>query len=503
MIRSKQILIGCAALLSFFQASRAACQKTDIDLPVNQATSYKGEEFLLIGNAVRGAGEPVIAINPRNPDNIIVGAMANNHYVEGQARGPLGFGGPPVANYRNVYRNTPGSSISTYAISYDRGRTWQYFDDPFRDFFKMNTTADAFVGAGPDGTLFIGAMNFFPQNATPLMLQLEKEPDPGLLYGTIDIASSTDQGKTWSEPSHVMGQATPIEEYAPGVKPHFRGKTPYDRGFLVIDQSTGTLYVPGNGSGGDPVHYESFFRVSKDNGKTWGLVYSFDSPEYPQSGVSARPAAANGVLALAYVASTVPAGSATGNCPCAVFETSRDEGKTFDRHVVQTGTFIQRGFGGFGNPSLASDPSHPGRFAVMIVNSNAELQVYVTNDYGKSWSAPVSAGNVPGGTVVRPDMSYSPEGDLAVMWLATLADKTYTVWSSASHDGGATFSAPIKISSAPSPARATIKDRGNNRDGDDLSSLVVDRDYVHMVWADGRAGFLGSWYARIPLTSYK
>ena len=125
MIRSKQILIGCAALLSFFQASRAACQKTDIDLPVNQATSYKGEEFLLIGNAVRGAGEPVIAINPRNPDNIIVGAMANNHYVEGQARGPQGFGGPPVANYRNVYRNTPGSSISTYAISYDRGRTWR------------------------------------------------------------------------------------------------------------------------------------------------------------------------------------------------------------------------------------------------------------------------------------------------------------------------------------------------------------------------------------------
>jgi len=61
----------------------------------------------------------------------------------------------------------------------------------------------------------------------------------------------------------------------------------------------------------------------------------------------------------------------------------------------------------------------------------------------------------------------------------------------------------IRISSAPSPARATIKDRGNNRDGDDLSSIVVDGDYVHMVWADGRAGFLGAWYARVPLTSYK
>jgi hypothetical protein len=25
---------------------------------------------------------------------------------------------------------------------------------------------------------------------------------------------------------------------------------------------------------------------------------------------------------------------------------------------------------------------------------------------------------------------------------------------------------------------------------------------VHIVWADGRAGFLGAWYARVPLASY-
>jgi hypothetical protein len=31
---------------------------------------------------------------------------------------------------------------------------------------------------------------------------------------------------------HVMGQATPREEYGPGLKPVFRGKTPYDRPFI-------------------------------------------------------------------------------------------------------------------------------------------------------------------------------------------------------------------------------------------------------------------------------
>lgn len=491
---------GIAALISIFCSGPLVCgQQSPIDLPVDQSTSYKGEEYLLIGSAVRGGGEPVIAINPKDPNNIIVGAMANLNYVEGE---PLGTGKERVSVEARVkYRNTPGTSISSYAITYDRGRTWRYFDDPFRDYFKMNGTADAFVGTGADGTLFIGAMNFFPQNASPLMLELEKEPIPGLLYGAIDLSWSTDQGKTWSTPQHVMGQATPQDEYAPGVKPHFRGKTPYDRPFLITDYSTGTIYIPGNGSGGDPVHRETFFRVSKDNGKTWGLVYSYDSPDYPQGGSASHPAAANGALGLAYVASSAPAG--TGKCPCVVFGISRDEGKTFERHIVKDGLPVERGFGGMGSPSLVADASHPGRFAVAIITSgNTEMQMYLTDDFGKSWKGPTKAAGVPGTTISKPDIAYSPRGELAVMWLAVNPDSTYNMWSSVAHDGGRTFSAPIKISRSPSPARASIKNRGNNWDGDDLSSIVADDEYVHIVWADGRAGFLGAWYARVPLSSY-
>jgi hypothetical protein len=82
------------------------------------------------------------------------------------------------------------------------------------------------------------------------------------------------------------------------------------------------------------------------------------------------------------------------------------------------------------------------------------------------------------------------------------SDGTYTAWSNASHDGGITFGKQIQVSQAPSPARPTIKYRGDNWDGDDLSSIAVDNDFVHIVWADGRAGFLGAWYARVPLASY-
>jgi hypothetical protein len=497
------VLAAGAALASAQQTpspqtpvAQSASRQTSITLPVDTTTSYKGEEFLLIGNPTRGAGEPLIAINPKNPNNIIVGAMANSNYVEGvpmTAPGQPRVGGNATLKYKNTYR----ASISMFAISDDRGRTWRYMDDPFLDVFKMNTAADTSVGAGPDGTLYIGAMDFFPQNPTPAMLELEVEPNPGLLFGWIDIASSYDEGKTWSTPAHVMGQATHPMEYGPGVKPVFRGKTPYDRPFIEADMSTGAIYVPGHGSGGDPPHAETFFRASRDNGKTWTPVYTADSAEYPSARGGSKPRAANGVLAFAYVASSAPA-STGAKCPCLVFETSRDDGKTFDRRIAKADFTTQERFG-----QLAADPSHPGRFAIMtLVASGSEMQVYLTDDYGKTWKNPVHAGGTPGTMVSKPDMNYSPKGELALMWLAVKPDQTYTCWSSASHDGGNSFSKGIQVSHSPSPARSSIKDRGNNRDGDDLSSLAVDDEYVHIVWADGRAGFLGAWYARVPLSSY-
>jgi len=501
MKNAKWTLAGVAMLIAICGAGGVASgQGPATDLPVDQTTTYKGEEFLLIGDANRGAGEPVIAVNPKNPNDIVVGAMCNLHYVEGE---PLGVGEERVSVEARVkYRNTPGASISRYAISHDRGRTWTFMDDPWRDYFKMNGTADAFTGFGADGTIFIGSMNFFPMNATPEMLELEKEPLPGLLFGATDMAWSKDGGKTWSTPSHVMGQYNKRPDYGPDTKPEFIGKTPYDRPFLATDQSTGTLYVPGNGTGGEPSHMEAFVRASKDNGKSWGPIYAYDSEELPQGGFTGRPVAANGVLAVAYVASSAPR-SALGKCPCVVFGASRDEGKTFDRHVVKYDFAPPSFFDGMGNPSVAADASHPGRFAVMSSTAgNSEIQMFVTDDYGKTWKGPVHAGGTPGTTIARPDMVYSPRGELALMWLAKYPDQTYSAWSAVSHNGGSTFSAPLQVSHSRSPARGSIKNRGNNWDGDDLSSIAADSDYVHLVWADGRAGFLGAWYARIPISSY-
>ena len=131
------LLFGVAVLIAFFAANTPAiAQQPVTNLPVNQATSYKGEEFLLIGSANRGAGEPIIAISPKDPNIIIVGAMCNRHYIEGEKFNDTGR--MVSQDTISVYRNTPDSSISIYAITYDRGNTWRTFEDPFREYSRMN-----------------------------------------------------------------------------------------------------------------------------------------------------------------------------------------------------------------------------------------------------------------------------------------------------------------------------------------------------------------------------
>lgn len=96
-------------------------------------------------------------------------------------------------------------------------------------------------------------------------------------------------------------------------------------------------------------------------------------------------------------------------------------------------------------------------------------------------------------------MKYSPKGDLGLIWKATYADRTYDVWSAVSRDSGRSFKT-VRVSHAVSPP--LIPERGNFLFGDDLSSIDIDGEYLHVVWGDNRSGFLGTWYGRVPLSAY-
>jgi len=488
---------------------------------------------LLLGSANRGAGEPIIFVNPKDYDNILVVAMATlNRLPTGET--PIQPRGTPAATLLRVKElSTPDGSRTDIAVTRDGGKTWEFGQDNFRKVLNKNRCSDSFAGAGPDGTLYMGCLAYLNRGDAAFKDGYAPNGEARNPGGGSAIAWSMDKGNTWSAPKYVHPLESP-QLYPPNLHPVFEQVSPLDRPFFAADAQTGTIYVsgsgpvytvdpatvarpkvdpsvPGKGYDGYPPasvsRSRTFIRASHDQARTWGVIYPMDSDEYP--GGRGSFSAAHGSLVVAYSATKVPA-SLNEQCPCTVFGTSKDDGKTFDYRVVPplpvapqapdaaAGGRGGRGGGG-GGVMLAADPTKEGRYAIAR-SIGQTMMVSLTADGGKTWSPPVVAAEVPAGANFgHRAMKYSAKGDLALMWKAQYQDRSFDVWSSASRDGGRTFKT-VRVSHAISPPY--ISDRGNFLFGDDLSSVDIDDHFVHIVWGDNRSGFEGTWYGRVPLDAY-
>src|SRR5579863_7360395 len=207
--------------------------------------SPKSEEYLLLGSPNRGAGEPIIFVNPKDSNNILVVAMATlNHLPSGES--PMGRGAPGRTQLRIKELSTPDGSLTQIAVTQDGGKTWQYSEDNFRKFFSKNRCSDSFAGAGPDGTLYMGCIAYLNRGGADYEEGYAPNGEAKFYHGGSAIAWSTDKGKTWSNPVYVH-PALSGSLYAPNVRPVLEQASPWDRPFFVADASTGTIYVSGSG----------------------------------------------------------------------------------------------------------------------------------------------------------------------------------------------------------------------------------------------------------------
>jgi len=449
------------------------------------------EEYLLLGDSTRGAGEPMVAVDPANPRHLIAVAMGNLQILPG-------FKPPVTAGMTDKYHEVAGSTITWLAVSHDGGVTWKIGELPIRT-GKFTRCPDSFAGVTRDGHFLAGC---------------EPRESEGQFFGMSATVMSTDHGETWSKPAPMVSsyQQPP---FASSLKPRIGGNSPWDRPFLYFDDETGAIY--GMDSGGEtdidtgaPGRFrtQSYFTVSHDEGRSFGTVYATDTLDWPQQG-RASVAAGHGVLAEIYVTSKVPA-SEGATCPCEVFGSSRDEGKTFERHVMKhiiVPAAAGRGGGpgnGLGAGNLIADPTTAGRYSVMRYASapSPHYEVSTSLDGGKTWADFVGVpGSPEAAGFTKPWIAYSRNGVLGLMWRAVYADRTYDIWAAISRDGGKTFSQSLRVSHSKSPAPDYYRNAGNF--GDDIQDLTMDKDYMHLVWGDSRAGFQGVWYGRVALASFK
>jgi hypothetical protein len=250
-----------------------------------------------------------------------------------------------------------------------------------------------------------------------------------------------------------------------------------------------------------------YVTASHDGGATWKPFAPVDSAEAPASwtnGFAGVPVARSGVLASAYLAGSLPGSGCT---TCLVFQTSHDDGTTWNRRLVPAyvdGTKLgAHDLNPLGissslafEPYLAQDPSRAGRYAVMVFDeTQTHLLVYVTTDFGRTWSAPAALAEPGGVSRWLPWIAYGPGGALAAIWRTTAKDGSYAVWAAVAPSGDARFAPPVRLSSKDSPGPVS------QVAGDDASSVTLDRTTLHAAWGDRREGTLGIHYARYAFTA--
>src|SRR4051795_10144079 len=77
----------------------------------------KSEEYLLLGSPNRGAGEPIIFVNPKDANNMIVVAMATlNRLPSGET--PIPRGNPGATELRIKELSTPDGSRTDIAVTH-------------------------------------------------------------------------------------------------------------------------------------------------------------------------------------------------------------------------------------------------------------------------------------------------------------------------------------------------------------------------------------------------
>jgi len=392
-------------------------------------------------------GEPEIAVNPKNPNNMLYYVMSNQLTYQCEAAHDPNcaidaLSGSPVGTY-----TTPGWLSTHIYVTFDHGRKWEdvtsnlpqngtpaptvvtdFTGTHVQDHSDLLTRGDPMVTVTADGTFYIGwdAMNlgtiFLPPGFTfggrvicPAATPPPGCPVHGLIAGGIAVSKSTDGGRTWST-AHLTG-------------------TGVDRPWMATDLSTGTIYEASSGSinssmsTGDPLLPSAApgvtpdrYVVSSTDGVSWTQPAGLGGGGFSGSNGS-NISAARGSLAASFhvAAGNDPACQffAAATSPCTIFETSTDSGAHWTRHAVPglanaTGSIL-----------VAADPVKPGTYTVAATDpTTTQFLVYVTHDSGLDWSGPAV---VTDGSDSCPALSasackfkswinYSPQGLLGLAW---------------------------------------------------------------------------------------
>lgn len=414
-----------------------------------------------ISNTTVFGGEPYLAINPTNPNNIVIAWMA--------------------LDVTTGFRMTIKSKVS-----FDGGQTW---GSPFNQPHMSSTwgSADVSMAFRKNGTLYLCYIDY------------RQSPDSGGVY----ITHSNNGGVTWTTPTRAWNANTEDPT-----------KLPLDRPWLAVDNSTATtqgmFYVTTKPAPWIPAPNRAYLKSSKDSGAIWSNYRYVDTTNYLigsliQAPMTALCVAADGALCLAY-----PSYVASQSVfPKIFFAKSYNKGGTFSRYdllvnpsSVPSPNNYKLGY------NLCANPNNANQIAACFVGNNlGDPDVYVstTNNGGVTWNTPVRANDDALSNGKAQDLvwaTYSSNNKLLAVWrdkrngTGTGYYQPSDVYCAVSLNNGASFQSNIRLSNV-SAAHDTIL----TQNGNDFLSCALNNDTIYATWGDVRTGKLNIYFTKTSIAT--
>jgi hypothetical protein len=437
--------------------------------------------------------EPAIAQNPTDPKNLIAGA---NDEIDLPACTASGC--PFVANV----------GLSGVYVSNDGGQSWAQFSAP----------------AGGDNTASfnnatIHTLPGFGKLAKDLGLPgLASDGDPNIAFnatgtayyaslagvrGTnipdlITVSSSSDGGKTWSDPVLATNKTNPVD---------FNDKETVWVDRNLASPFNGNVYVSWTLFVGVPGTAEPImFTRSTDGGKTWSPAAKLSASYNNRSiggrqGSTIRTDAAGNVYVIWESGVTINGFKTDAQ----VFAKSTDGGVTFSRPAVIAPVHdLPSPLPGssFRNDSFpAADIGPNGTVYVGWADYQAghsSVVVSRSSNGGASWTTPAVALDVAGRSAFFPGVAVSPDGSKVTVATQALDDMPagtapgagvvfYDSYLAESVNGGS-FLGPVRISSESSDPDVGSTNSLRTQFQGDYNTLISDNTNAWFIWTDGRNG---------------
>jgi len=400
-------------------------------------------------------GEPYIACNPQNTNNIVIAWMG---YTYG----------------KNI-------SIKT-ECSFDGGKTWGN-ENTLPHLSTGFTSADVSMAYHNGGIVYITYIDY------------SESPAKGGIY----ITHSTDGGKLWSNPVKVWDVLETTKEAI-------------DRPWLVVDntggKNDGTLYITTKPAPWIPAPNRPYLKYSSDSGKTWSDWQYLDSTGYLVGNTIQAPMAAPSVTADGAFMAIYPSYlSSQSPYPQAFYTKTYDKGKTFTRGVVAskltgtTDTIYKLGQRFFADPKNKDNVT-----SAWVDSRNGDPDVYSSSssDSGKTWGREIRVNDDSVSNGVAQDLVwgvYDTSGNIVLTWRdrrnasGTGDMQPYDIYASVSKNNGNTFSKNIRITDTTNPFNSILEKKGN----DFMSSYLLN-DTIYSSWGDVRTGYLNIFFARTAIT---